>query len=131
VKRLKEGRVIGIFPEGGIRDGAASIVNGAEMKQGVTLLSTLADAPIIPCVILGSDRLYNLRNWLPWRRPEVWIGCGKAILPLKDAEGEEWKDSLGKRLSSEIVKLKERLCEDFGLTEADLPHPPRERMKEL
>ena len=78
VKRLREGRVVGIFPEGGIRDGAGSIINGAAMKQGVTLLSTLSRAPIIPCVILGSDRLYNLRNWLPWRRPKIWIGCGES-----------------------------------------------------
>ena len=34
VKRLREGRVVGIFPEGGIRDGAGSIINGAAMKQG-------------------------------------------------------------------------------------------------
>jgi 1-acyl-sn-glycerol-3-phosphate acyltransferase len=129
-KRLKEGRVVGIFPEGGIRDGAASIVNGAEMKQGVGLLSALADAPVVPCVILGSDRLYNVRNWLPWRRPGVWIGCGTPILPLRDQTGEEEKQSMGKLLSSEFIKLKERVCEDFGLTEADLPHPPRERMKE-
>lgn len=130
VKRLKEGRVVGIFPEGGIRDGVASIVNGAEMKQGVTLLSLLADVPVVPCVILGSDRLYNPRNWLPWRRPQIWIGCGRAIQPLKDDPAEEWKGSMGKLLSSEIVKLKDRLCQDFELTDADLPHPPRERMRE-
>ena len=130
IKRLREGRVVGIFPEGGIRDGAASIINGATMKQGVTLLSTLAEAPIIPCVILGSDRLYNLRNWLPWRRPKIWIGCGKPILPTKDAAGEEAKDFARKLFSSEIVNLKDRLYEDFGLTPADLPHPPKERMKE-
>ena len=122
--------MVGIFPEGGIRDGAAPIVNGAEMKQGVTLLSLLADAPVIPCVILGSDRLYNLRSWLPWRRPRVWIGCGKPIQPIKDDADEEWKDSMGRRVSLEFVKLKERLCEDFRLTEADLPHPPRQRMRE-
>ncbi len=130
MKRLKEGRVVGIFPEGGIRDGAASIVNGAEMKQGVTLLSLLADAPVIPCVILGSDRLYN--------PPELAAMASSADLDwLRQANSadtgdadEEWKDSMGRLLSSEIVKLKERLCEDFRLTEADLPHPPRHRMRE-
>jgi 1-acyl-sn-glycerol-3-phosphate acyltransferase len=129
VKRLKEGRVVGIFPEGGIRDGAASIVNGAEMKQGVMLLSLLADAPVVPCVILGSDRLYNPRNWLPWRRPQIWIGCGKPLQPVRDTD-EKRTDSMGKMLSSEIVKLKEQLCKDFALTEADLPHSPRVRLKE-
>jgi 1-acyl-sn-glycerol-3-phosphate acyltransferase len=129
VQRLREGRVVGIFPEGGIRDGAGSIINGAEMKQGLTLLSTLARAPIIPCVILGSDRLYNLRNWLPWRRPKIWIGCGNPIPPPLEA-GTQAKDSARQLFSSEIVKLKERLYEDFELKPADLPHPPKMRMKE-
>jgi 1-acyl-sn-glycerol-3-phosphate acyltransferase len=129
VKRLREGRVVGIFPEGGIRDGAGSIINGAAMKQGVTLLSTLSGAPIIPCVILGSDRLYNLRNWLPWRRPKIWIGCGNPILPTQEAASQS-KDAERGFFSSEIVKLKERLYDDFGLTPADLPHPPKVRMKE-
>jgi len=130
VGRLKEGRVVGIFPEGGIRDGAASIVNSAEMKQGVSLLFALSDAPVIPCVILGSDRLYNPRSWLPWRRPGIWIGYGKPILPLRHLAGEKKKDYVRTLFGSEIVKLKERLCEDFSLTEADLPHPPRHRMRE-
>ena len=128
--RLHQGRVVGIFPEGGIRDGAASIVNGAEMKQGVSLLFALADAPVIPCVILGSDRLYNFRHWLPWRRAKVFVGYGKPILPSGPAEGENKKDYIRKLFGSEILELKERLCEDFGLTEADLPHPPRQRMRE-
>ncbi len=55
------------FPEGGIRDGKASIVNGAPMKSGFALLSALSNAPILPCVILGSERLCNGKNWLPWR----------------------------------------------------------------
>jgi 1-acyl-sn-glycerol-3-phosphate acyltransferase len=129
VHRLREGRVVGIFPEGGIRDGAGSIINGAEMKQGLALLSTLARAPIIPCVILGSDRLYNLRNWLPWRRPQIWIGCGNPIPPSLEA-GPQAKDFAQQLFSSEIVKLKERLYEDFKLKPADLPHPPKMRMKE-
>jgi 1-acyl-sn-glycerol-3-phosphate acyltransferase len=129
VKRLREGRVVGIFPEGGIRDGAGSIVNGAAMKQGVTLLSALAGAPIIPCVILGSDRLYNPRNWLPWRRPEIWIGCGNPIVPSPEVDSQS-KNAAQQLFSSEIVKLKERLYADFGLTPGDLPHPPKVRMKE-
>ena len=129
MKRLRDGRVVGIFPEGGIRDGAASIINGAAMKQGVTLLSALARAPIIPCVILGSDRLYNFRNWLPWRRPKIWIGCGNPIPPAEEA-GRHSKEVARQLFSSEIVKLKERLYADFRLTPADLPHPPKVRMKE-
>jgi 1-acyl-sn-glycerol-3-phosphate acyltransferase len=128
--RLKEGRVVGIFPEGGIRDGAASIANGAEMKQGVSLLCALSDAPLVPCVILGSDRLYNPRNWLPWRRPKIWIAYGRPILPSDRLTGQKKKDYVHKQFRAEIVTLKERLCKDFNLRQIDLPQPPRQRMRE-
>jgi 1-acyl-sn-glycerol-3-phosphate acyltransferase len=130
LNKLREGRVVGIFPEGGIRDGAASIVNGAEMKQGVSLLFARSDASLLPCVILGSDRLYNPRNWLLWRRPKIWIAYGKPILPLSHLTGQKKKDYVREQFRSEILRLKERLCEDFRLKEIDLPQPPRERMKE-
>ena len=113
VRRLKDKRIVGIFPEGGIRDGASSILNGAEMKHGVSLLCALSDAPLVPCVILGSDRLYNFRNWLPWRRPGIWIGYGRPILPSNEPPGESKKDRVRRLFAAEIVELKLRLCNDF------------------
>ena len=35
VKRLQEGRVVGVFPEGGIRAGKGSVLEGAPMWPGV------------------------------------------------------------------------------------------------
>jgi 1-acyl-sn-glycerol-3-phosphate acyltransferase len=130
VKRLKEGRVVGIFPEGGIRDGAASIVNGAGMKQGVALLSAMSGAPIVPCVILGSDRFYNARSWLPWRRPGVWIAVGSPITHPAGLSGDALRKHLQETLAREILSLKDRLMTEFHLTEADLPHSPQQRMAE-
>ena len=130
VKRLQAGRVVGIFPEGGIRDGAASIVNGGKMKEGVALLASLSGAPIIPCVILGSDRLYNKRNWLPWRRVQICVGCGPAIHPPDDLSGEQKRRYIQSEFAAGIVRLKERLCADFQLGDADLPHSPQQRMME-
>jgi len=130
VKRLQAGRVVGIFPEGGIRDGAASIVNGGKMKEGVALLASLSGAPIIPCVILCSDRLYNKRNWLPWRRVQICVGFGPAIQPPNDLSGEEKRRHIQGEFAAAIVRTKERLCADFQLTEADLPHSPQQRMAE-
>ncbi len=130
VKRLQDGRVVGIFPEGGIRDGAASIVNGGKMKEGVALLASLSGAPVIPCVILGSDRLYQKKNWRPWRRTRVCLGYGRAIVPDASLSGEAKRKDVQQRFASEIMRLKERLCADFQLTEADLPRSPRQRMSE-
>jgi len=124
LRRLALGRVVGIFPEGGIRDGEASILNGAPMKAGVALLASMGKAPIVPVVILGSDRLYNKRRWFPGRRATVWIGIGRAFSPLPDRTETE------KRLAQEIVGLRDRVIAKYGLTEQDLPHPPKARMSE-
>src|SRR2546430_955636 len=67
MERLKEGRVVGLFPEGGIRDGVRSLLEGAPLRPGATTLAHIARVPILPCVILGSDRLYSIKQWLPLR----------------------------------------------------------------
>ncbi len=130
VKRLQDGRVVGIFPEGGIRDGAASIVNGGAMKEGVALLAVLSGAPIIPCVILGSDRLYQKKNWLPWRRVRVCIGYGRALVVDGKLSGEARRRDVLERFAAEILRLQERLGAEFQLTEDDLPKSPQQRMSE-
>lgn len=130
VKRLKDGRVVGIFPEGGIRDGAASIVNGASMKQGVALLSIMAGAPILPGVILGSDRFYNAKSWLPWRRPRVWLAFGNLIEHPAGLSGDALRKHLQDAFAREILALKTKLQADHGVTAADLPRSPQQRMTE-
>lgn len=120
LERLEQGRVVGIFPEGGIRDGVHSILQGAPVKPGAMRLAKMAGISIIPCVILGSDRLYNRRRWVPWQRVPVWIGFGPAIGP-----GAE--ESM---LASALQSLVCELSREFSLAEADLPRPPAERMRE-
>ncbi len=58
IERLKSGRVVGLFPEGGIRDGTRSLLEGAPLRPGASTLAQIAGVPVLPCVILGSDRLY-------------------------------------------------------------------------
>jgi 1-acyl-sn-glycerol-3-phosphate acyltransferase len=128
LKRLEAGAVVGIFPEAGIRDGDKSILNGGQAKLGTAMLSALSGAPIVPCVILGSDRLYNKRCWLPWRRAGIWIACGQPIYPPKDLRGDARRTAIHQAMVAEMVRLKEKLIADFSLTPADLPHSPQQRM---
>lgn len=129
-RRLAAGRTIGIFPEGGIRDGAASILNGAPAKGGAAVLAALAGVPIVPGVIIGSDRIYNKRRWLPWDRATVWIGFGSPIAPPPSLSREEQRRYIDEALSSAFPALQARMKEDFQLSDLDLPRPPRERMME-
>ncbi|HEY8901591.1 MAG TPA: lysophospholipid acyltransferase family protein [Chthoniobacterales bacterium] len=120
--RLRAGRVVGIFPEGGIRAGESSILEGAPMRPGVAALALLGHSPILPCVIAGTDRLYHRGNWL--RRPPVWILTGTPIAP----EGE--REAIHARLAAAYLDLRVRIVAEFGLAERDLPHTPQARKGE-
>ncbi|MFN2527157.1 MAG: lysophospholipid acyltransferase family protein [Candidatus Baltobacteraceae bacterium] len=59
VQILREGRAIGIFPQG------TRVLQGhGETKAGVALLASLADAPVVPAYIWGSkdaNRLHQIK----------------------------------------------------------------------
>src|SRR5213592_846326 len=38
IGRLKQGRIVGLFPEGGIRDGARSLLEGVALRPGASTL---------------------------------------------------------------------------------------------
>src|ERR1051325_2060362 len=99
IERLKDGRVVGVFPEGGIRDGANSLLEGAPLRAGAATLAHIAQVPIVPCVILGSDRLYAKRRWLPMRRTSVWIGFGNPISNFPEME----KSAAREQIESELT----------------------------
>ena len=130
LRRLAAGRVIGVFPEGGIRDGERSMVAGAPGREGAVLLAVWAGCPIVPVVILGSERLYNAKNWLPWRRARVYIAVGKPILPPEDKSRSAARERMRNDLAAAIVRLKDDLVRECGLSEKDLPHSPQERIAE-
>jgi 1-acyl-sn-glycerol-3-phosphate acyltransferase len=124
IERLKAGRAVGIFPEGGIRHGDASVLHGAPLRSGLCALANIANVPIVPCVILGSDRFYNKRAWAPRRGTPVWIGFGDVIAQTHDRERTE------REFNVAIQELYRELRECFAIQPNDLPHSPQERMRE-
>src|ERR1700726_3621673 len=42
IERLKDGRIVGVFPEGGIRDGTRSLLEGAPLRPGASTLAHMA-----------------------------------------------------------------------------------------
>ncbi|MFI0347868.1 MAG: lysophospholipid acyltransferase family protein [Chthoniobacterales bacterium] len=119
LERLAQQRMVGIFPEGGIRSQAASILEGAPMKPGLASISILSQAPIVPCVVLGSDRLYHAATW--FQRPSLWIIIGKKILPPSKKATAEEKKSFQEQLSAVFPTLQAELCQRFHLSHNDLP----------
>ncbi len=128
IERLKAGRIVGMFPEGGIRDGAASVLEGAPLRPGVCALAQIANVPILPCVILGADRLYARTSWRPFRQTPVWILFGQPI--NADQSGDRAaREKTEEQLGLAFRELYLRAQNVFALTSDDLPKPPKERMK--
>jgi 1-acyl-sn-glycerol-3-phosphate acyltransferase len=123
--RLARGHVVGMFPEGGIRDGARSVLGGAALRPGIAALAQMSGAPIVPCVLLGSDRLYFPRNWLPLRRVRACIAFGE---PLRcEGEGKEARVKLEAAVAENLRALAAEMRAAFQLTDDDFPKPPLER----
>jgi 1-acyl-sn-glycerol-3-phosphate acyltransferase len=129
IERLRKQRIVGIFPEGGIRDGARSLLEGAPLRPGAATLAHMARVPILPCVIVGSDRLYAAKNWLPFRRVPVWIAFCNPISHFPDLDKKTARETIERELAAAFKNLYAELREKFALTADDLPHPPRERIK--
>lgn len=130
IERLKHGRIVGLFPEGGIRDGARSLLEGATLRPGASTLAHIAGVPILPCVILGSDRLYSKKRWLPLRRTPIWIAFGNPIPHFPDLEKSAARAGIERELARVFKLLYTELREKFSLKPDDLPHSPKERMHE-
>jgi len=128
IERLKHGRIVGIFPEGGIRDGANSLLEGAPVRAGASSLAHIAQVPVLPCVILGSDRLYAKRSWLPLRRTPIWLAFGDAISTSADLDKSAARHNVEQQLTRAFQNLYSELRERFQLTSDDLPRPPGQRI---
>jgi len=119
--RLEAGKIVGIFPEKGIRHGKTSVLGGAELAIGTASLWRMMDVPVIPMVIVGSDQMYAWRNF--FRRPRVFVRVGKPLPPDKSASKEELRD----RIAQAWRELYEGLIHDFDIQPDELPKSAQAR----
>src|SRR5437667_4478294 len=119
IERLKSGHVVGLFPEGGIRDGARSLLQGAPLRPGAATLAHMAGVSILPCVIVGSDRLYSRKRWLPLRRTPIWIAFGNPISHFPDPQKSEARERIECELAAAFKLLYAELRETFSVTPTD------------
>ena len=127
IDRLKSGCIVGIFPDGGIRDGARSLLEGAPLRAGAATLAQIAAVPVVPCVILGSDRFYSKKQWLPFRRTPIWIAFGKPISGSPELQKYQARERIESELAAAFKNLYSELRQKFHLTTDDLPKSPKER----
>lgn len=107
--RLSRGRVVGMFPEGGFRRGAASVVHSREIRPGIGRIATIAHVPIVPCVIVGADQYARWTSWLPLRRVRYGIIFGEPI------RGDD-PDAIEATLVDCLVELHRELATQLGVS---------------
>ena len=100
------------------------------MWPGVCALSVRSGKPIVPCVILGTDRLYHPGNWLPYKRVSVWIGVGEPLFPEETSHQADAREALQRELSRAFLNLKDQLRERYHLEQCDFPQTPQARKRE-
>jgi 1-acyl-sn-glycerol-3-phosphate acyltransferase len=121
--RLEAGNLVGIFPEGGIRHGGASVLGGAELPLGTASLWKMADVPVIPMVILGTDQMYAWKNYFRWPQPRIFVRVGRPLPPDRNATREELRD----RIVASWRELFEGIKRDHGIRPEEMPQSAQER----
>jgi 1-acyl-sn-glycerol-3-phosphate acyltransferase len=85
---LKQGGVIGIFPEGGIWDSKSR-----PARTGVAWLSYMAQAPVVPIGFGGVNGAFEAATKL--ERPRITMHIGNVIPPVQgDVPGKPRKEAL-------------------------------------
>lgn len=72
---LKSGGVLGMAPEG-TRSKNGKLNKG---HTGITRMSILAQAPILPMAIYGHENIWD--DWKKFKRPSIYVKIGKLIIP--------------------------------------------------
>jgi 1-acyl-sn-glycerol-3-phosphate acyltransferase len=109
VNRAAAGRVVGIFPEGGVATGRDSVCRGGPIKRGACVIARRANVPIIPCVVVGTEQLNRPWPWIPWRRGNLWVAFGDPVLPRVGRSGRAARYEMAEELRRRFVSLYEEL----------------------
>ncbi len=119
--RLARGEVVGVFPEGEIKMGSASVLRGGPIKRGVCLLAARAGCPVLPCVILGTDKLNTVEPWLPMWRGRLWIACGPFIEPVRGPDRRAARAEMAGQIERALAELYAQLRRECVLDDLIVP----------
>jgi 1-acyl-sn-glycerol-3-phosphate acyltransferase len=116
INRVGQGRVVGIFPEGGVATGYDSMLRGGPFKKGACVVANRARCPILPVVVVGTEKLNRVGPWLPFRRARVWMIFGNPIPPrLDESRRRVARELLAADLAAQFQSLFGELCATCGL----------------
>ena len=118
----RQGRVVGIFPEGGVRRGKEAAIRGAGIKRGCCSIAIRAGVPVVPCVMLGTDKLNAVKPWLPFRRGRLWVMYGDPIYPPAGSKStRQTREQLADEIRAAFSDLYARMRERFQICDSTVP----------
>ncbi|MCX7826286.1 MAG: 1-acyl-sn-glycerol-3-phosphate acyltransferase [Verrucomicrobiae bacterium] len=86
IRRLREGNVLVLFPEGGIHREPNTVLGGnPDIKEGAALIALKAGVPIVPAIIQNARISYRWQNWF-FRRFTIRITFGEPFRLPADAK---------------------------------------------
>jgi 1-acyl-sn-glycerol-3-phosphate acyltransferase len=119
--RLARGEVVGVFPEGGIVTGAASVLRGGRIKRGVCLLAARSGCPVLPCIIAGTESLLRIEPWVPIRRGRLWVIVGDFIEPVTGPDRRAARAQMAAKIEAAFVQLHAELRARWEIPDSAVP----------
>ncbi|HVS16583.1 MAG TPA: lysophospholipid acyltransferase family protein [Thermoanaerobaculia bacterium] len=107
--RLRAGRLVGMFPEGGLRPAEASVLRGGSMVSGIGQLAQLAAVPVIPCLVADTGNFARRGAWLPLRRTRYAVAFGVPLRVREDQPRQAARDELEERWRRSLLELEAEL----------------------
>ena len=116
IERAQAGKVVGIFPEGGVARGKMSVMQGGPIKKGVCVVSYRAAVPVLPVLVLGTEKLTKVGPWMPFKHARLWVIAGNLVHPpLDEPRRKVARELMAKDLQTEFQSMYKELCSTCGL----------------
>ena len=111
LERLQHGRAVAMFPEGGVRLSEKSLLGNGTIRRGLGRICMLAQVPVIPVVIIGSEKYSKPAAWVPFARTRYGIYFGKPLAPPKADADEEATNAFEARYIEAMRGMRRELVE--------------------
>ncbi|MEP6667934.1 MAG: lysophospholipid acyltransferase family protein, partial [Chthoniobacter sp.] len=107
---LKAGRVVGIFPEGGVRNDENSVLESGAIESGVCKLAQLAGVPVLPCVVLGAQKFRRWTSWLPGARTRWAVAFGELVPPRLEPDRIAARTAMAEEITLALRNLRSEVA---------------------
>lgn len=127
LKRLKEGRIMGIFPEAGLRTKEESVLAGVPLPTGAAFIAQKANVAVRPCLVVGMDQFYVWKNF--FRKVRVFFIFGPYLELNPDLPAKQARQDLNDRIHQFLMDEYQKLVKEEGLSDIEIPQTAQERWK--